>query len=82
MIIDGGLIVAPYTGEGHKGGMAVLGVSDGVARGGIEGDAPFMPIRGQGLSAVEQNAIETISDLWIEVTPSGQRLSAGVSRRG
>jgi protein-L-isoaspartate(D-aspartate) O-methyltransferase len=71
---DGGLIVAPYTGEGHKGGMLVLTVHDGTAVGGIEGDAAFMPLRGQKLQQPELNAIETRSGLRLEVTAEGQRL--------
>lgn len=71
---DQGLIVAPYTGEGHKGGMVVLTVSGGVARGKVEGDATFMPLRGQRIDQPTLQAIETRTDLQVEVTPQGQRL--------
>lgn len=69
---DGGLIVTPYTGEGHKCALLVLAVSDGVAAGGMQGTASFMPLRGQGLSQAEQRAIESHNDLHITVNRSGQ----------
>jgi protein-L-isoaspartate(D-aspartate) O-methyltransferase len=71
---EGGLIVAPYTGDGHKGGMLVLTVHDGTAVGGIEGDAAFMPLCGQKLQQQELNAIKTRPGLRVEVTSHGQRL--------
>jgi protein-L-isoaspartate(D-aspartate) O-methyltransferase len=66
---DGGLIVVPYNGEHHDGAMLVLAVSGGVARGGAEGEAHFMPLRGQALTHVASGNHE---DLYIEVGPSGQ----------
>jgi protein-L-isoaspartate(D-aspartate) O-methyltransferase len=66
---DGGLIVVPYNGEHHDGAMLVLAVSGGVARGGAEGEADFMPLRGQALTHAAGGNRE---DLWIEVGPAGQ----------
>lgn len=71
---DGALIVAPYTGEGHRWALLVLTVSGGIAAGGVTGTASFMPLRGQGLSQIEQAALECHDDLRVEVGPSGQRL--------
>jgi protein-L-isoaspartate(D-aspartate) O-methyltransferase len=73
--VDGGLIVTPYTGEGHRYGLLGLVVSGGVAAGGIVDEASFMPLRGQGMTQAEQRAIESRDDLRVEVSPSGQRLS-------
>lgn len=70
--VEGGLIVTPYTGEGHKYALLVLTVSAGVAAGGMEGTAFFMPLRGQGLSQADQRALECRNDLWVEVGKSGQ----------
>ncbi|WP_242903417.1 protein-L-isoaspartate O-methyltransferase family protein [Actinomadura terrae] len=72
---EGGLIVTPYTGEAHKWALLVLTVSAGVASGGLEGTASFMPLRGQGLSPVNREAIENHDDLRIEVSRSGQTLT-------
>lgn len=69
-----GLIVVPYTGPGHRGGLFVLTVSQGVATGKAEGDAAFMPMRGHGFSATEFRALETDPNLALEVTSSGQRI--------
>jgi protein-L-isoaspartate(D-aspartate) O-methyltransferase len=74
---DGGLIVAPYTGKGHGGAMLVLTVSDGVARGRADGDASFMPLRGQKMAQSEQSAINAWPDLYVEVGPAGQSVTAG-----
>jgi|SRR5437868_7197940 len=74
---NGGLIVTPYTGQGHEGAMLVLTVSDGVARGGVEGEASFMPLRGHGLTPAERTEIDSCPDLHIEVTASGQRITTG-----
>jgi protein-L-isoaspartate(D-aspartate) O-methyltransferase len=70
---EDGLIVAPYTGPGHPGGLLVLTVSQGAATGSVECDAPFMPMRGHGLSQAELRAIDTDPHLRIEITPTGQR---------
>jgi protein-L-isoaspartate(D-aspartate) O-methyltransferase len=72
-----GLIVVPYTGPGHRGGLFVLTVSQGTATGKAEGDASFMPMRGHGFSQAEFRALETDPHLAIEVTPSGQRILPG-----
>jgi protein-L-isoaspartate(D-aspartate) O-methyltransferase len=72
---DGGLIVTPYTGEGHTMALLVLTVCAGVAAGHMEGTASFMPLRGQGMTQAEQRAIESHDDLHMEVTPSGQHLT-------
>lgn len=72
---EGGLIVTPYTGEGHKCALLVLVVSDGAAAGGMQGTASFMPLRGQGLSQMEQRAIECHDDLHIAVNKSGQKVT-------
>ncbi len=72
---DGGLVVTPYTGEGHRWALLALTVSDGIATGGAEGTASFMPLRGQGLSQMDQNAIENHDDLHVEVSRSGQVLT-------
>ncbi|GAB3278813.1 hypothetical protein GCM10027589_05110 [Actinocorallia lasiicapitis] len=72
---NGGLIVAPYTGEGHKAALLVLNVHDGMAIGEVEGGAAFMPLRGQQLTQPELNAIETKPGLRVEVTAEGQRLT-------
>lgn len=71
---EGGLIVAPYTGRAHRGALLVLTVSGGTARGGAEGEASFMPLRGQKLSQAELDAISSARGLRIEVTPAGQRV--------
>jgi protein-L-isoaspartate(D-aspartate) O-methyltransferase len=68
----GGLIVTPYTGEGHKWALLVLTVSNGVAVGKMEGTASFMPLRGQGLPQMQQDAIESHDDLYVKVSKSGQ----------
>lgn len=72
---DGGIIVTPYTGEGHKWALLVLTVSEGVATGGMDGTASFMPLRGQGISPVEQDAIECHDNLRVEVNKLGQILT-------
>ena len=72
---DGGLVVTPYTGEGHRWALLALSVSGGIAKGGVEGTASFMPLRGQGLSQMDQNAIENRDDLHVEVDESGQVLT-------
>lgn len=72
---EGALIVTPYTGEAHKWALLVLTVSAGVASGGMDGTASFMPLRGHGLSPMDQDAIECHDDLWVEVSKSGQRLT-------
>lgn len=72
---EGGFIVTPYTGEAHKWALLVLTVSAGVATGGMDGTASFMPLRGQGLSPMDQDAIECRDDLWVEVSKSGQVLT-------
>ncbi len=77
---EGGLIVTPYTGEGHKCALLVLAVSDGVAAGGTQGTASFMPLRGQGLSQVEQRAIESHDDLHVTVNRAGQVVTYSSSR--
>jgi protein-L-isoaspartate O-methyltransferase len=69
-----GLIVVPYTGPGHAGGLLVLTVSQGIAAGNIEGAAPFMPMRGHGISQAELRSIDTNPHLRIEVTAKGQRI--------
>jgi protein-L-isoaspartate(D-aspartate) O-methyltransferase len=71
---DGGLIVTPYTGEGHKAALVVLSVNGGVATGGVAGDAAFMPLWGQRLRQEDLHAIESRPGLRLEVTVSGQRL--------
>jgi hypothetical protein len=55
--------------------MLVLKVHDGTAVGGIEGDAAFMPLRGQKLRQPELNAIETRPGLRVEVTAESRYLS-------
>jgi protein-L-isoaspartate O-methyltransferase len=70
---DGGLIVVSYNGEHHDGAMLVLEVSGGVARGRADGEAHFMPLRGQALIHPAGGNRE---DLCIEVGPSGQRVSS------
>lgn len=72
---EGGLIVTPYTGEGHRWALLSLTVSDGKAVGGMEGTAAFMPLRGQGLPPIEQQEIECHDDLYVEVSKSGQTVS-------
>jgi protein-L-isoaspartate(D-aspartate) O-methyltransferase len=72
---DHALIVTPYTGEGHKWALLVLTVSGGIATGGIEGTASFMPLRGQGVSQLEQEAIESHDDLYVQVSESGQTVT-------
>jgi protein-L-isoaspartate(D-aspartate) O-methyltransferase len=72
---DGGFVVTPYTGEGHRWALLALTVADGVATGGMAGTASFMPLRGQGLSPVEQDAIQNRDDLHVEVSKSGQILT-------
>jgi protein-L-isoaspartate(D-aspartate) O-methyltransferase len=74
---DGGLIVAPYTGPGHAGALLVLTVHGEIAEGGSEGEACFMPLRGQWLSQAELAAIESQSELRVTVTTSGQQITAG-----
>jgi protein-L-isoaspartate(D-aspartate) O-methyltransferase len=73
---DGGLIVVPYTGRGHEGALLVLTVRGGVAEGRAEGEASFMPLRGQRLSQAEQAAIESWPGLRVRVTASGQQVTA------
>jgi protein-L-isoaspartate(D-aspartate) O-methyltransferase len=72
---EGGLIVTPYTGEGHRAALLVLTVNGGAATGGVAGDAAFMPLRGQRLPQAELQAIESKPGLRVEVTESGQRIS-------
>ena len=72
---DEGLIVTPYTGEGHRWALLVLAVSGGVAAGRVAGEASFMPLHGQGMAQAEQAAIESHDDLHVEVSQSGQRLT-------
>lgn len=72
---DGGLVVTPYTGEAHRWALLALTVSDGVATGGMAGTASFMPLRGQGLSQMDQNAIKNCDELHVEVSKSGQVLA-------
>lgn len=72
---DGGLIVTPYTGEGHRWALLVLTVSNGKAVGGMEGEVSFMPLRGHGLPQAEQRAIECHDDLRVEVSKFGQTVS-------
>lgn len=55
--------------------LLVLTVRDGIATGGMEGTAAFMPLRGHGMKPFEQNALESHDDLYVEVSPSGQRLT-------
>jgi protein-L-isoaspartate(D-aspartate) O-methyltransferase len=74
---DGGLIVAPYTGEGHQAALLVLTVRAGAATGGAEGEAAFMPLRGQKLTQAELQGIESHPGLRIEVTESGQQIHTG-----
>jgi protein-L-isoaspartate(D-aspartate) O-methyltransferase len=74
---DGGLIVVPYTGEGHAGALLVLAVSGGAATGQAEGQARFMPLRGQRLSQAVMNNIESRPGLRVTVTASGQQVTAG-----
>ena len=71
---EGGRIVVPYTGRGHRAGMLVLTVADGSATGSIEGEAAFMPLRGQRLRQADLRAVETVPGLRVEVTAEGQRL--------
>lgn len=71
---DGGLIVAPYTGQGYKNGLMVLEVQPASAVGAVQGEAAFMPLRGQKLSQSDLQTIETITGLRVEVTKEGQRL--------
>lgn len=68
---DGGLIVAPYSGEHCGGALLVLTVSDGTARGGAEGEAYFMPLRGGKLTGPDAGSWE---GLCLEVGPSGQHV--------
>lgn len=75
---EGGLMVVPYTGWGHRSALLVLTVSGGVATGQPEGDASFMPLRGQKLSQVERRAIESRPGLRVTVTTSGQQITAGL----
>jgi protein-L-isoaspartate(D-aspartate) O-methyltransferase len=70
-----GLIVTPYTSKGHKWALLVLTVSEGIAAGGMEGTASFIPLRGQGLSQIEQDAIEFHDDLHVRVSRSGQTVT-------
>ncbi|MGH3373993.1 MAG: protein-L-isoaspartate O-methyltransferase family protein [Actinoallomurus sp.] len=70
---DGGVIVTPYTGEGHRAALVVLTVHGGVADGGVVGDAAFMPLSGQRLRQADLRAIESRPGLRLEVTASGQR---------
>jgi protein-L-isoaspartate O-methyltransferase len=72
---DGGRIVLPYTGPHDKGALLVLAVWGGVAEGVGDGDAYFMPMRGQRLS---QRELQSIPDrqngtLRVRVAPGGQR---------
>jgi protein-L-isoaspartate(D-aspartate) O-methyltransferase len=78
---DGGLIVAPYTGPTHEGALLVLRVCGGVAEGRAEGEASFMPLRGQRLSQAEMAAIESQPGLRVTVTASGQQVTAGQPSR-
>lgn len=74
---EGGLIVTPYTGEGHVDALLVFTVSANVARGRVQGNAYFMPLRGHGVPQAEQRATESHDELRIEVTKEGQHLSYG-----
>ncbi len=69
---DGGRLVVPYSGEEHEGALLVLTVAGGIARGKAEGQAYFMPMRGQRLSYASG---KTRDDLKVEVGPDGQRFS-------
>lgn len=69
---EGGLIVTPYVGEGHRWALLVLTASGRKAVGGMEGEVSFMPLRGHGLPQVELQAIECHDDLYIEVSKSRQ----------
>lgn len=73
-IADGGLIVAPYSGEHCGGALLVLTVADGVARGGAEDEAYFMPLQGQDPTYEDTGSWE---ELRVEVGPSGQHVSTG-----
>ncbi|MDN3358810.1 methyltransferase domain-containing protein [Actinomadura sp. DC4] len=72
---DGGLIVLPYTGEAHEGAMVVLSVRDGVATGDVQGEAIFMPLRGQRIGQRELQALDSRKYFQIEVSRSGQRIT-------
>jgi protein-L-isoaspartate(D-aspartate) O-methyltransferase len=73
--VEGGLIVTPYTGEGHRWALLGLKVSGGVAAGSMVGEVSFMPLRGQGMPQAEQAAIESRDDVWVEVSRAGQRVA-------
>ncbi|WP_019629530.1 protein-L-isoaspartate O-methyltransferase family protein [Actinomadura atramentaria] len=74
---EGGIIVTPYTGVGHVDALLVLTRTGNAARGRVEGNASFMPLRGQGVSPMERRAIESHDDLRITVTRTGQSISYG-----
>jgi protein-L-isoaspartate(D-aspartate) O-methyltransferase len=76
---DGGLLVVPYTGEFHREALLVLTVAAGVATGGMVGTASFMPLKGQGLSPVQQLEIKNRVGLRIEVAPQGQQITYATS---
>lgn len=74
---DGGLIVAPYTGPGHRGTLLVLTVEGSRASGrGVE-EVGFMPLWGQRLSSAQMNSIESHPGLRVTVTASGQQVTTG-----
>jgi protein-L-isoaspartate(D-aspartate) O-methyltransferase len=72
---DGGLLVVPYTGEFHRAALLVLTTADGVATGGMVDTAAFMPLKGQGLTPVQQSAIKNRNSLRIAVSPQGQQIT-------
>jgi protein-L-isoaspartate(D-aspartate) O-methyltransferase len=74
---NGGLLVVPYTGESHSAALLVLTVCDGVASGGMEGTASFMPLSGQGLSQARLRAIVDHPGLRVRVGPEGQSVTTG-----
>ena len=72
---EGGRLVIPYTGEFRSDALLVLTVSGGVAEGGMEGTASFMPLKGQGLTQGSLRAIEDHTGLRVRVTPEGQTVT-------
>lgn len=72
---EAGKLVTPYTGEFHSSALLVLSVSEGIAEGGMEGMASFMPLTGQGLAQADLTAIEDRSGLKVRVGPEGQTIS-------
>lgn len=69
---DGGVIVVPYTGTEHKGGLLVLHVSGGAASGEISDTAFFMPMTGHGFDPAEFRGLPHNPGLRVEVTSEGQ----------